>query len=512
MSWLGRFFRPAGGSDDLVLLKLRATRFRQLLRSYGAFQALIEDAAEKQGGGFILDRQYVVSLAEQVAELADSVAFDLNVLTSQQDLPFYDQVGRLRGDLRSLLSNEGTDARTNRGPEPEAAVSPARLAAALARAPVVYRGRGQVASRGVAAGPVCHSGEGPLPEALPAGSVLVAEDLPPGQGAFEAMGRVAALLLDRGGVAGAAARRARELRIPAIVGLGDATLRLSEGSEVTVDADENVVYEGRIGELLDYDLSTRAASDEEPEYALLRTVRRAAFSLTLPADRAASTAPDCGTIRDLVHLAQYLAGNAIAELVASRCHDAGEDIRLDGAPWCRARVIRLDASPARRGGDGAPSDEPPSRPLGALLEGLVSSERASGGLSDRHPCRVEAVATEEHALAVLRHREGLDLLDATASGAAELNSAYCRFSPGGGADTVGTRGALAASLLARLGFAVARTGHDVTGWIHGLSGPEIEERVRAVARLHTRLSGRGAAEGESLAAGAAADSIAETVS
>ena len=177
MSWLRRVLRPKGGSEALTLLKLRVTRFRQLLRSYGSFLSLLEDAAEKQGGGFILDRQYVISLAEQVAEIADGVAFDLNVLTSQRNLPFYDQVERLRGKLQNLLAEEGAESRAGRIEATVPTVPPAALAAALERSPVLYRERGQVACRGVAAGPVFNLGSGPGPEETPEGCVLVAGDL-----------------------------------------------------------------------------------------------------------------------------------------------------------------------------------------------------------------------------------------------------------------------------------------------------------------------------------------------
>ncbi len=495
MSWLGRILRPAAGREDLLLLKLRATRFRQLLRSYGAFLALLEDAAEKQGGSFILDRQYVVSLAEQVAEIADGIAFDLNVLTSLRNLAVCERAEQLRRELRSLLAEGRAQTQTSPAGEPAPAVSPATLAAALSRSRVVCRERGQVACRGVAAGTVRNLGDGPIGEPLQAGCVLVAGDLPPGHGALDAMGGAAALLLDRGGVAAPAARRARELRIPAIVGLGDATRLLSDGSEVTVDADENLVYEGRIRELLDYDVSTRAASGEEPEYALLRSVRQAAFSLTFPSDRVEPALGDCRTFHDLVHLAQSFAGDAMAELLTSRCRAAGTGLRLAGAPWFSVHIVHFGRDP----------EEPPSRPLGALLEGLTSPEGQGGEVSSQPPCAVEAVATEEHVLAAMPLPDGFDLLDATASGAAEGNSVYCRFAPRGEAGPVGARGEVAARLLAPLGFVVSRTGRDVTGWLHGLPGPEIEERVRGVGRLRARLGGSVLAAGGHPADGPGAD-------
>lgn len=491
MSWLSRVLRPRSGSETHTLLKLRVTRFRQLLLSYGTLLSLAEDAAEKQGGGFILDRQYVVALAEQVAELAESVAFDLNVLTSQRNLPFYEQVERLRDELRSLLAEGGANTRARPSEAAAPTVPPAALAAALARSPVIYRERGQVACRGVAAGPVCNLGRGLELEAVPRGCVLVADDLLAEHGALDSIRQAGAVLLDRGGVGGPAARLARELRIPAILGLGDATSLLSSGTWVTVDADENVVYQGRIAELLDYYLSTHLAAEEEPEYALLRSVRRTAFSLTLAADRAEPDLKDCRTIHDLIHLAHSLAGDAMAELLTTRRRDAGAEVHLAGAPWCKVHVTRLEHFPGRGARGEALTAEPPSRPLRALLKGLAAPRSSVSHVSGLPPCAVDAVATDEHALAVMALPGGFDMLDATAARAREANSIYCRFAPRGEADPKGARGALAAGVLGRLGFTVALTGREVSGWIRGLPSAEIEERVCILGRLRTRLAEHG---------------------
>ncbi len=498
MSWFSRLFRKQAGGEAMTLLRLRTTRFRQLLGSYGKLLALIEDAAGKQGGGFIFDRQYVVALAEQVAELADAVVFDLNVLTRHRHLDFYDTAERLRGELRAILAREAEGAPADRA-ESQAraappAASPATLAAALARSQVLYRECGQVACRGVAVGPVCNIGDGPPPGAVPPGSVLVATDLGAENGALAVARPAAAILLDRGSAAGTAARLARELRIPAIVGLENATSRLASGAEVTVDADENVVYMGRVAELLDYYRSARLGEEEEPEYRLLRSVRRAAFPSSFAANEPEPTLPACRTIHDLVCLAVSRAGDTLCELLTTQHGHAGGPARLAGAPWCEVCVTSL-AAEARRGPGGAVApSELPSRPLRAFLEGLASQQGPGGnGASALPPRAFHAVATDEHALAVMTLPRGFDMLDATAAGAKEANSLYCRFASRGDGDPGAVRGAVAAGVLARLGFAVELTGGEVSGWIRGLPCADIEERVRILACLCARLTELGVA-------------------
>ena len=104
MSWASLLFRRGASADTFTDLKLRVTRFGHLLDLYGSFQERIEDAGDKQGGGYVLDRQFVVTLVEQVAELTEAAVFDLNVLTAQKHVAFFEVAERLVADLRKLAA------------------------------------------------------------------------------------------------------------------------------------------------------------------------------------------------------------------------------------------------------------------------------------------------------------------------------------------------------------------------------------------------------------------------
>jgi pyruvate,water dikinase len=497
VSWWSNLFGRRTGNESITLLRLRTTRFRQLLGSHGSFLALLEDAAEKQGGAFILDMQYVIALAEQLAELGDAIVFDLNVISAQGHLAFYDVAEWLRAQLRGLVAQgaggpakAGSEAPAAPGP---AAVSPTALAAALGRSRVLYAQRGHVACRGVASGEVRNLPDGADLGGVSDGTVLVAGDITAQDAVLVgAARRACAILLDRGSAAGTAARLARELRIPAIVGLKDATSRVPSGTEVTVDADENVVYQGRIPELLDYYRSARSGADEEEEYRLLRLVRQSAFPLSFVADQAEPALPGCRTLHDLVHLSRSLAGDALHELLASEPPEAGAPVRLPHAPWCEVLLFDLQGPPGRSREDVTVS-ELRSSPLRALLEGLTGPS----GWRDRPPTlgpwALRAAVNDEHALAVATAPRGFDMLDATVGGGRATDAVYCRFSPRGEEDPGASRGALAAGVLTRLGFAVARTSREVSGWIRGLPSAETEERIRIIGALSAHLAQLGAA-------------------
>lgn len=98
-------------------------------------------------------------------------------------------------------------------------------------------------------------------DAVQKGDVLVTEMTDPDWEPI--MKRASAIVTNRGGRTCHAAIIARELGIPAIVGCGDATDRVTQGQEVTVscaEGDTGFVYQG----LLDFDIQSSSV-DEMPE-------------------------------------------------------------------------------------------------------------------------------------------------------------------------------------------------------------------------------------------------------
>ena len=277
MSWLRRIFVKSSEAEGVRLVKLRTVRFRHLLRHYGKLLDLQADAAEKQTGEYVLDKQYILSMAEILFEVADTVVFDLNVMTNQRCTSFYPLMDQFHAEIKKSLTSRTDEAKRRkeagkRSEKRKGAYSPASegsLMQAIARYPLLYGQKGRVACRGVAAGPVFNLSTEKDPERLPAGAVLVATKIEPkadpdrrlisvvGPGGTgktllvsEAVQKAAAILTDSGRPTDQIAGAAREFRIPTIVGLQNASEQLMTGTLVTVDADENTVYLGRLHELI----------------------------------------------------------------------------------------------------------------------------------------------------------------------------------------------------------------------------------------------------------------------
>lgn len=502
MDWYRNIFNRGSKKKNVNrLLNLRSTRFRQLVRNYGRILDLIGDAAEKQAGDYILDGQYTVSLSEVVIDLAEAIIFDLNVLTGERYDSFYDLLDRFRLEIRDIVNvederEESPDAElvpTEWARVTATALDPNRLAKAIARSELLYRRVGQVACRGVAAGPVFNVETEDRADRFPQGAVMVALDIEPDDELIRLMRQASAILTDFGEPAADTAKLAREFRVPTIVGLGDASKRLVTGTEVTVDADENTVYAGIVPELLEYYEAERLNQDEEPEYRTLRRLRRFMFSLTFDEDTGRNAAlDDCKTLHDLVHLAHELAGEAQFELIAEitdRKTASGELTTVVGIPF---RVIDVGGGLMEAGHrtDGPNRDEVSSLPLRVFVRGMdqVSRQRSQPFASRDAQAVVTATITEEHSNILVQQPNGFDIVDSMIGESKESNHIYCRFAAA--VDANGTnfvRGAVTREILSRLDFAAAQTGKATTAWLSGVPRADMEARLEIVGRLAASL-------------------------
>ena len=102
--------------------------------------------------------------------------------------------------------------------------------------------KGDPASPGIASGPVKILMSAKEIDKIVQGDILVAPQTNPDF--VPAMKRAVAIITDKGGRTSHAAIVSREIGIPAVVGTGEATKKLAEGMEVTVNGTTGEIYEG----------------------------------------------------------------------------------------------------------------------------------------------------------------------------------------------------------------------------------------------------------------------------
>lgn len=167
--------------------------------------------------------------------------------------------------------------------------------------PLLLKG-GEVASPGVAAGPVYVVKNNLDLLQFPEGAVLVTSLPHPGWAPL--LPRAAAVVTDRGGVTGHLANVAREFGIPALFNTGDATLRLKPGDLITVDADGHAVYQGRVESLLLAPPVKKALMVGTPVYNTLKEVMAHITPLNLTDPGGPDFKPQgCRTLHDITRFA-----------------------------------------------------------------------------------------------------------------------------------------------------------------------------------------------------------------
>ena len=163
---------------------------------------------------------------------------------------------------------------------------------------------GETACSGPASGPAfVLLSESDL-RSIPQGSILVARHTSPAYVAF--LGRIKGIITDIGSVTGHMATVAREFRLPALVGLPDATATIPNGEVITLDASNRIVYAGRVSEVADRRRATNPMKNS-PVLRMVGDAIRFISPLLLTNPKAESfTAQNCSTIHDIIRYAHEI--------------------------------------------------------------------------------------------------------------------------------------------------------------------------------------------------------------
>ncbi len=371
---------------------------------------------------------------------------------------------------------------------------------------ILMRSRGTVACRGIAAGPVAIVRDEADFRAVPQGAILVARTSSPRLSA--ALLKAAAVVTDMGTPTGHLATVAREFRVPAIVGTGDATAVLKGVGEVTVDAEDNIVYEGAVHELVRRQLWKSSSYQDTKEFRLLRRMLNKVAPLHLDNPQSPRFKPsECKTYHDIIRFAHEKAVQCLIEgtwLDPSRSGGLARSIELD----VPLDLVVLDLGGGMHVDPGkttASLDDMRSAPLLAVLEGILTQGAWSQDPADMDLNGFMASATRPASMAALlpsRPEQNLaivsscylhlslklgyhfNIVDCYVTDTLNDNFIYFRFAGGVTEMTRRTRRArLLKSILERNDFVVEGQGDLVIGRVKKLPREEMTERLRMIGRL-----------------------------
>jgi pyruvate,water dikinase len=372
--------------------------------------------------------------------------------------------------------------------------------------PVLVRDAGVVGHAGVGTGVVAQVASDADLNHFPEGAVLVTKYTAPWLARI--VPKAAAIVAERGSAAGHLATIAREFRVPTLVGVEGATDRLKEGMVVTVDTKSRIIYEGRVNELLQYELVQSLAFEDAPEFRLLRRLlsRIAPLHLIDPASPD-FTPQGCRSVHDVLRfihekaveelmdlpkLVKRFKGVHIFTLVSDvplglKVLDLGGGIDPE-ATGNRLLPEQIRSAPMQALWEGLSepgvwSTEPVAVDFKGMMSSLTKTWAETPGATNISGLNL-AVITDTYMNLHLRLGYHFNLVDARIDPDPQRNHIYFRF-VGGVTDLTrrSRRAQLLAKILSQYHFKVDIKGDLVVAKVLHLPREEQEDRLRVLGRL-----------------------------
>ncbi|WP_115787716.1 phosphoenolpyruvate synthase [Arthrobacter silvisoli] len=218
-----------GPGKHPVIERTKGSKIRKLVHGPGGAGTALVDTSDAERGAFVLDEEDILILAGWAVKIENHYGKAMDIEWAKDGVS---------GELFIVQARPET-------------VQSRRTAASfttyrLKKAGVVLAS-GAAVGNGMASSVACLITDPSRIDQFVDGSVLVTAQTDPDW--VPVMKRAAAIVTDRGGVTSHAAIVSRELGINAVVGTGEATMRIADGQPVTVDCadgDRGVVYEGSL--------------------------------------------------------------------------------------------------------------------------------------------------------------------------------------------------------------------------------------------------------------------------
>ncbi len=328
--------------------------------------------------------------------------------------------------------------------------------------------RGAIACKGIASGKAYFVREDEDLNSFPAGAVLIAKHT--STKFVTVMDKASAIITDVGSATGHMASLSREFQIPTILNANIATEVIKHGQEITVDAVNCNIYEGRVGALLEMASKREDPFKSTPLFKTFRRVLKRIVPLNLidPEDKGFSI-ENCRTFHDITRFAHEKAMTEMFKISDQKEIRKGDAVKL-------VLKIPLDVSlidigqGIEEGYKKIAVQNVLSKPMKAFLKGMMSVKWPEPKPADLKsiPSAAQEGQLHEKSFAMVSKeymnfniRLGYHLSTVEAYAGENTNDNYIQFFfKGGGAslDRRLRRTALIKDILGRLDFKVICTG------------------------------------------------------
>ncbi len=344
---------------------------------------------------------------------------------------------------------------------------------------------------------------------FPKGGILVVKKTSPEL--TRVLHKASGLVADIGNTTGHLAIIARELGIPVIVNTNNATEVLSNGMTITIDANENRVYEGVVTELIENYKSGSTAENiflKSPMHRIWQNISRLIIPLNLTDPGSSEfNADNCKTMHDVTRFAHEYSMREMFSLYESAQYNDTQTFPLKFSVPLDIHVI--DLGKGLKDTAGKKSITPNniiSKPFLALIKGMTSpgikwagplpidfkgltnllmSNIVDSNRSDRDlGSRSYAIVSDHYMNFFSRMGYHFSRLDAYESD--EINNNYINFNfRGGAADPIRRmrRAKVITRVLETLNFSVDHRGDHVVATIRKIPSELIHSLLSEIGRL-----------------------------
>jgi len=506
---LGIFKReksPDGLSRSSKQLQRRYNLFQRILSETSAVLEIMADMEEKVAGDFLFDMHYVRSNLHTISQKVPIIIQCLNEISDGKYSELNNVLKRVDSEIQAILAKERktefitTDGMSTRG---EKDVDPVKVTS-----PVPLKGHkvlidsGLIACKGVGTGNAYVVSKEEDLHNFPDGAILVAKNTSPKF--VTVMKKAAAIVTDSGSASGYMLSLAREFRVPTIVNTRTATKLITSGLEITVDAFNGNIYEGRVEEVIELEKIRKNLFKNTHVFEVLEEALKKTVPLNLIDLEHDLLKPElCKTLHDITFLAHEVSMDEMFKISDGPDVREGEAARLVSKIPTEIYMIDLDGgidNKLRSIG----SESIRSVPMNAFLKGMMSMKwpgprptNAKGFASavadialkpsqprDKIWGKSFALISREYMNFCIRLGYHLSTVEAYAGDNIDHN--YIRFNfMGGGAslDRRLRRTRLIEEILERLDFKVDKSGDVLNAKINRYEKPAVEEKLSILGRL-----------------------------
>jgi pyruvate,water dikinase len=503
-------------------LQGRYETFLKLLSETNAVRVIMADMEEKLSGDYLFDMYYIRSNSKTLSDKVRTIIDGLNEISNGKYLELYNVFGTTDSEIQAILDRKreiksvtgGTAASTGKGLEEVDLSSVVNMAGerdadigkVISPAPLkgykVLIDRGLIACKGVGTGIAYLVHKEEDLDNLPERAVLVAKHISPKF--VTVMNKAAAILTDAGRPAEYMVPLARDFKVPAILNTKIATKSITNGMEVTVDAINCNVYEGRVDEIIDLGQKSGNLFRHTHVFEILEEVLKKIVPLNLIYLRADSFKPEfCSTFHDITHFVNEVSLDEMFRFSDMPDVNEGEAVRLGLKIPLKIYMIDLNGgidTAAKR----ITADNVRSIPMNAFLKGMMSMkwpgpkpENVKGFATvvakivsepslyrDRGWGKSFALISKEYMNFNVRLGYHISTVEAYAGNDMDLN--YVRFHFKGGGASIERRlrrTLLIKEILEKLDFEVDRIGDMLNARITRYKNSAIEEKLNILGRL-----------------------------